>query len=88
MRKSLAPENFGLHRTTIIEQLDPCTYSLVIRRKSRVIMADGRKLLEKVGSIKEVQPDASVIIESSAPVCSKTKAFLAEHGIEVKELSE
>lgn len=85
MRKIIAPETFGLHRTTIIEQIDPQTYSLILRRKSRVIMTDGRKLLERAEKIKKIIPDAVVQVETTAPVCSKTMAFLADHDIVVQK---
>jgi hypothetical protein len=46
-------------------------------------MADGRKILEKAQKIKEVQPSIAVVLKTTAPVCSKTKAFLEESGIQV-----
>ncbi len=88
MRKIIAPDTLGLHRTVIVEQIGSQAYSLVIRRKSRIIMADGRKLLEKSNKIKESLPGATVIVETSAPVCSKTRAFLSDHGIEVRLLTD
>jgi hypothetical protein len=47
-------------------------------------MADGKKLLDKATKIKEDQPQAIVTLKISAPLCSKTKKFLEEHGIAIQ----
>ncbi len=46
-------------------------------------MADGRKILEKAQKIKDALPGTVVVLKTTAPVCSKTKAFLEEAGIQV-----
>lgn len=61
-------------------------WSLVIDRKSRIIMADGRRLLAKIQNIQKEHPDLRIDIRTSAPVCGKTRAFLAEHGITIVPL--
>jgi hypothetical protein len=86
MRIPVNPDKFGLHRSVVIEQLDSQVYALVVRRKTRIIMADGKKLLEKASKIKEVEPAVTVCVETSAPVCTKTRAFLAQHGIDLHPL--
>ena len=77
------PKQFGLPSKTVIEQISKNNFAIVISRKSRVIMADGKKLLDKATKIKEDQPQAIVTLKISAPLCSKTKQFLEEHGIAV-----
>ncbi len=67
------------------EQVDPKCYTIVIDRKSRIIMADGRKIAEKAGKIKATEPGAEVVLKTTAPVCSKTLAFLAELGIAINK---
>jgi len=52
------------------------TIAIVIERKSRIIMADGKKILEKLHKIRNKQPFVSVVLKTTAPVCSKTKNFL------------
>lgn len=47
-------------------------------------MADGRKILEKIQKISAQLPDAQVVLQTSAPICSKTKAFLQENGVALK----
>jgi hypothetical protein len=58
-------------------------FEIVIQRTSRIIMKDGAGIVAKVNKIKNHVPDAKVSLKTSAPVCSKTKAFLEEHGISV-----
>jgi len=78
------PESFGISGRTIIERTGPHSYAIVIDRKSRIIMADGMKIAEKAGKIKSVEKGAGVILRTTAPVCSKTLAFLTEKGIKVE----
>ena len=72
------PKVFGLHHSTVIEVVDEQTLALVVKRKSRLIMKDGKKLLAKAARIREVRPDVRVILRSSAPICSKTRRMLEE----------
>ncbi|NNK97347.1 MAG: hypothetical protein HKP41_23575 [Desulfobacterales bacterium] len=81
MKKLQDPKEYGLPARTIIEQIDPYTVALLIDRKSRIIMADGKKVLEKVKKIKHVRPAMVVVLKTNAPVCSKTQKFLEAEGI-------
>ncbi len=83
MKRHLDPKEFGLPAKTVLEQVGTNSIALVIRRKSRLIMADGRNILEKTQKIKHAQPGYSVRLQTTAPVCSKTRKFLEEQGIEV-----
>ena len=83
VHKKIDPKEFGLPPKTIIKKLGSNHYALVINRKSRVIMADGKKLAEKADKIKTVQPGIKVSLKSTGPVCSKTIRFLAEQGIDL-----
>lgn len=80
------PKEFGLHARTVLEQVDEHTVALVMDRKSRIIMADGRKIVEKVDKIHKVRPELTIILKTSAPVCSKTLAFLEKIGITIHSL--
>ncbi len=44
MNNILNPRQFGLPSRTILEKINQKTIALVINRKSRIIMADGRKM--------------------------------------------
>ena len=86
MSNTINPKEFGLHARTTLVQVDEHTVALVIDRKSRIIMADGRKIMEKVAKIRLAQPELNIILQTSAPVCSKTSSFLQEAGIVIQPL--
>jgi hypothetical protein len=79
----LDPQPFGLQPRTIIEEIDCNTIAIVIHRKSRIIMADGKKILVKAEKITNAKPGRKVILKTSAPVCRKTLQYLAVNGIEI-----
>lgn len=64
-----------------LEQVSDNTFLFTINRKSRIIMKDGLKLLEKVQQIRAQVPDARVEIKATAPICSKTRRFLLDEGL-------
>lgn len=78
---SISPKDFGLPPRTVLEQLDDKTIAIIIDRKSRIIMADGKKIIEKVKKISASLPSVSVALKTSAPVCSKTTKLLESNGI-------
>ncbi len=81
----LDPQSLGLPPRTIVTEIAPDTIAIVINRKSRVVMADGKKIVAKADKIKKTKPGRKVMLKTSAPVCSKTLLFLADNGIEVSE---
>ncbi len=83
MDKFVDPKPYGLSSSTKLKQVDAAIFNIVIQRKSRIIMKDGEAILAKVNRIKDHVPNAKVGLKTSAPVCSKTKSFLEEHGISV-----
>jgi hypothetical protein len=85
--KVLDPKKFGLHYSTVLEEIDEQTMALVMNRKSRIVMADGKKILDKVQKIQHKKPGVRVLLKTSAPVCSKTLALLAEQGVKVYSLN-
>jgi hypothetical protein len=76
-------ENPGFGRSSYDETLEDHTYTIVMNRKSRVIMKGGHQLLSKVEKIKTEDEKATISIRTTAPICSKTKAFLEDQGISV-----
>jgi hypothetical protein len=46
-------------------------------------MKDGVTLLAKADQIKTREPNASVSLKTSTPLCSKTRKFLEEHDIRI-----
>ncbi len=85
MNKFIDPKLFDLPPSTKLKQVGTNQFDIVIERKSRIIMKDGEGVLAKVDKIKHHVPKAKVSLRTSAPVCSKTKAFLKERGISVLE---
>ena len=83
MSQLIDPEEFNLPQRTVIEQISNDHIAIVISRKSRIIMSDGKKILEKVEKIKELKPRVKVSLKTSTPFCRKTRAFLEDKDIKV-----
>ena len=49
-------------------------------------MKDGHRIMEIIKSIQSVEKGYTISVLTSAPVCSKTRQFLAEQKINIKEL--
>ena len=84
----LNPKKYGLSTRSCLERIDDTTLALVILRKSRIIMADGKKIREKAACIAKVDPALRVVLKTNAPVCSKTQVFLRESGVEIVYVDE
>jgi len=81
--EEIDPRLFNLNSRTVLKRIEPHHFVLVIQRKSRIIMKDGLKIVEKAQKIISQIPGTKVSLETNAPVCSKTIQFLAENQIEV-----
>ena len=80
----LDPKQFGLNsRTSLLEKKN--IIAIVVDRKSRIIMKDGKRIVDQAYKIKKTK-SKSVVLLTSAPVCSKTKTFLLENDIYVESL--
>ncbi len=77
------PKIYGLSKRDQIARLNDSHLILVINRKSRIIMNDGLRILEKINRIRSVEKDKVVSLKTDAPVCSKTENFLLENGIRI-----
>lgn len=87
MKKTpLSPAQFGLPPRTQLERVDEQTIAIRIDRKSRIIMADGLKILDKITVLQQSLPDHLFALKTTAPVCGKTKTFLQQHGVTVIEV--
>ncbi len=84
----LDPKDYNLQSRTQLVQLKDNTIGIIIDRKSRIIMADGIKLLEKIATIQEVTPSTKVCIVTTAPVCSKTRLFFEKAKVTLKEVPD
>jgi hypothetical protein len=83
MTKYLDPKSLGLPAKTIVEEVNKETLALVIKRKSRIIMADGIEILSKTTQIKDAKPNMVIILKTTTPVCSKTLQLFENNGLEV-----
>ncbi len=83
MSQFIDPKTFGLHPSTRITKTGDNRFTIVIHRKSRIIMKDGRNILSKAEQIKSKFGSARVDVRTTAPVCSKTSVFLEEQGIKI-----
>ncbi len=81
---NLDPKKYGLNARTVLIENEQKEIIIVINRKSRIIMKDGRKILEKARKIQQ-QENKRISVSTEAPVCSKTKQHLQKNGIEVRE---
>jgi len=86
IKKTLNPADFGLKNTVNIVRESAHEISIIIDRKSRLVMKDGRRLLEQAEKIGQMEKGTRITIKTSAPVCSKTRAFLKQRDITVEPL--
>jgi hypothetical protein len=83
LKEQVDPKVYGLPpRTTLMKQ-GPDKFIIIINRKSRIIMKDALIILKKAETIKEQAMDATVALETNAPICSKSIKFLEENNVEV-----
>ena len=85
LKKKIDPKIYGLSPRTCLFQHGPDEYIIKINRKSRIIMKDATIILEKTNKIRNIEPAAIVILETNAPICSKSVKFLNENGIKIIE---
>jgi len=76
-------KTLGLSARTRIEQIDNETLAILVERKSRIIMADGIKILAKADKIRHARPHLHVVLKTTAPICSKTLQFFEKNGLGV-----
>jgi hypothetical protein len=84
--KNINPRIYNLSSRIILRQIGKNNISIIIDRKSRIIMKDGKRILKQTKAIHQINPNMRITVLTSAPVCSKTRAFLLEKNIYIKEL--
>jgi hypothetical protein len=77
------PKAFNLPPRTVIEEDVDGHLTLVIDRKSRLIMADGRKIIAKAEIIRMSGCNKPINLRTTAPICSKTIKYLTEHDVKI-----
>ena len=84
--KFIDPTIYNINPRTKLAKVKD-SIAIVIDRKSRVIMKDGERLLKQAQQIKELEPTSKIKIATSAPICSKTKAYLGNQKIPFMSMS-
>ena len=81
--KQLDAKQLGVNpKTKIIDH--GAFLAIVVERKSRIIMKDGEKIIEKAKAIQRVK-NTPIYLQTGAPICSKTKTHLEKHGVMIME---
>ena len=71
----LDPKKYNLNSRVLIEEKSPGHIAIVVKRKSRVIMKDGVRLLEQAKAIQKTTPNIKVSLETYALYAAKQKLF-------------
>ncbi|MBU0529269.1 hypothetical protein KKF86_05885 [bacterium] len=82
----LDPKEFSLSPLTVIGKYSYNHLVLIKDRKSRIIMKDGKQILEQIEKIKSRAPETEINLATNAPVCEKTTKLLNEKGITIYSL--
>ena len=82
--KKIDATDFGLHSRVNLVKGDN-HIGIVIDRKSRIIMNDGRRIINQAKKINTIQA-SNICLYTSAPVCSKTKEFLKKKDIAINSI--
>ena len=88
MKDKVDPKSYGLPIRTVLLKTGSDNFIIVINRKSRIIMKDAVTIFKKAETLRESVPSASVTLETTAPVCSKSIKFLKEHDVNVVLMRE
>lgn len=85
MDKKINAEDYNLPKRTQLISLSEGCIGIVKKRKSRIIMKDGRQIVEIALKIRNVEAALSIALIISGPICSKTRKLLQDNKIEVIE---
>ena len=88
MQNQSLAESFNLSKRIQLVELENNTIGIIKKRKSRIIMKDGAKILEIARKIWTIDPSLKIALIISGPICSKTRKFLGENNITIKSDTE
>ena len=83
MTHNTDPKIYGLSNKVILVEIKKNHIAIVKKRKSRIIMSDGKKIFNIVNKIKQVSPNLNISLIISGPICSKTVNFLKNNNINI-----
>ena len=84
--KKIDPKRYNLSPRLNLQQNELNELFIIIDRKSRVVMKDGHRIFQMVNKIQSIEKDRHISVLTSAPVCSKTRTFLSNNSISIKDL--
>lgn len=83
------PKELGLSPRTRVGKTDDDTIFLIKDRKSRIIMKDGKQILNQINMIaKKLGGGQNIALVTNAPICSKTTKFFSDKEIAVYQLDK
>lgn len=87
--KKLNPLDYNLGSRVKLIEISENHIGILKQRKSRIIMKDGRQIVEIANHILSTNPKIDISLIISGPICSKTKKHLSDSnvGIIVQSLS-
>jgi len=80
------PKTFGLNVNVKIKETEN-SFTIIINRKSRIIMKDSERILKQIKKIQKIKL-VPVNVETTAPVCNKTKLFLKSFDVKIKTIAK
>ena len=80
--KQIDSSTLGLSKRTQVSVGKDRNYYIIKNIKSRIIMKDGKKIVETAITIKN-QTNKQVFLATTAPICSKTKTYLESKNIQI-----
>ena len=84
--KKIDPKRYNLSPRLNLQQNELNELYIIVDRKSRIIMKDGHQILNMVNRIQSIEKARHVSVLTSAPVCTKTRTFLSNNAVLVKDL--
>lgn len=81
--KRVDPKEFKLPARTVLEEERNGQLTLILDRKSRIIMADGRKIVANAAIIWTMKGNQPIGLRTTAPICNKTVRYLADNNIKI-----
>ena len=80
--KQIDSSTLGLSKRTQVAVGKDRNHYIIKNIKSRIIMKDGKKIVETAITIKN-QTNKQVFLATTAPICSKTKTYLESKNIQI-----
>ena len=77
------PKAYNLNNRVLLKRSGDNHLTIIINRKSRIIMKDGERIVKQKDMINKIKPNTTVSVETPAPVCSKTKRYLFSRNIDI-----